>query len=131
MYNEFIDEVNRDFGIIKSELKKLTQHQVENKVIPMIKNITGIDDINTRTNFFDLGMTSIQTVQLKVTLEEAFMEKVDDVALFKHTNVNELAEYICTDILKSDHIVTTKEEAGNVNSAKSRMSKLLKSAVSH
>lgn len=129
-YDEFLKEFDEGTKLIKSKLKKLTQQQIENIIIPIVKQITGIDDVNIGTNFFDLGIKSIQAVQIKVLLEEVFMEKMNDVALFKYTNTNELAEYIFTDILKN-HTGTNVEvdNEKNKSSAKSRMGRLLKSSV--
>ncbi len=129
-YNTFLEEYVACENLIKVNLKKLTQQQIESKIISLMKHTTGINDINIRTNFFDLGIKSIQALQIKVCLEEFFMEKMDDVVLFKYTNTKELAEHIFRDVLKNDsnnmNIVEDKE---NRSSAKARMGKLLKSSA--
>ena len=131
-YNKFLKEYEEGIGLIKAAIKKLTQRQVENKIIPVVEQITGIDNINITTNFFDLGIKSLQAVQIKVSLEGLFMEKIDDVALFKYTNTKELAAYIFTDIIKNNLRTTgTDDDEINMISAKARMGKLLKSSVYH
>ena len=95
----------------------------------MIKNVTEIDFIDINTNFFDLGITSIQTVQVKVILEELFMEQIEEVILFKYTNIRELSEYFYKDVLKNkNEIENISKNIERKNSAKSRMQRLLKSS---
>ncbi|WP_431165610.1 non-ribosomal peptide synthetase [Tenacibaculum halocynthiae] len=128
-YDEFIEEVRQEKKLIKEELKELSKQQVENKIISVIKNVTEIDFIDINTNFFDLGITSIQTVQVKVILEELFMEQIEEVILFKYTNIRELSEYFYKDVLKNkNEIENISKNIERENSAKSRMQRLLKSS---
>ncbi len=133
-YDDFLKDYDASINLIKADLKKLNLQQIEARILPVVEQITGIDDVNIGTNFFDLGITSIKAVQLKISLEEIFMEKIDDVVLFKHTNTKELAEYVYTDVLKNtagDTTATIEKSANERgrNSAKARMGRLLKSSV--
>lgn len=129
-YDEFTQAYQEELQKIKSNLKNLTHQQIENKIIPVLTHITGVEDINVKTNFFDLGISSIQAVQVKVSLESLFMEKMDDVVLFKYTNTKELAAYIFADVLKNnDEVEMASTQAENRNSAKARMGRLLKSSA--
>ena len=63
-------------------------------------------------------------------LEELFMEKIDDVILFKYTNVKALSEYFYTDVLKDkNEIENASYNNQKRNSARTRMEKLLKSST--
>jgi len=126
-YDTFLEQLKEGMDLVKIELKKLTLHQVENKIIALIQDTTNIKEANVNTNFFDLGFNSIQAVEFKVALEEFFIEKIDEVILFKHPNVKELSEFIHRDVLMND------SKPGSVNrnniSSKARIGKLLKSTV--
>jgi acyl-CoA synthetase (AMP-forming)/AMP-acid ligase II/acyl carrier protein len=129
-YDDFLMELKTGIDSITAKLKKLSQQQIENKIIPIVEQITGVEDVNVSTNFFDIGFTSIKTIQLKASLEELFMEKIDDMVFFKHTNTKDLAKYIFTDVLKNDKGKTViNSSLESTSSAKARMGKLLRSSA--
>lgn len=128
-YNTFIEKVNRQVSLMKEELQRLETYQIEGKIINIILEVTGLANVNLQTNFFDLGITSIQTAQIQIALEDYFLEKFEDVVLYKYTNTKQLAAFIASDVLQ----ITTKEEVAlagsDIRSAKSRMGRLLKSSL--
>ncbi|XLS30265.1 non-ribosomal peptide synthetase [Flavobacteriaceae bacterium M23B6Z8] len=128
-YNVFLEKVEARKTHLKSELKKLTMPQIELKLIDIIQEITELNNIKATTNFFDLGITSIQTVRIKLAIEDHFLTKVDDVIMYKYTNTRDLAQYIASDILEIESKSETKMSSLNLSSAKSRMGKLLKSSM--
>lgn len=128
-YNAIISELEAIKQKQKSQIRELTKEEVEQKVLTTISSILNMDELTSHVNFFDLGITSLQVMQLKGHLESYLDEDLDEVIFFKHTNAKDLSEYIYTELLQDSREVVaadTEERTADLSSAKSRMKNLLR-----
>lgn len=134
-YNSFIKEVASENDLLKLEFKKLSKKQVEEKILKLMDSLFNMKDLAVTSNFFDFGLTSAQLVHLKVNIESFLFEELDEVVLFKYTNVKDLAEYLYNGILNVnsvshtepvDHSFSVDAESINRSLSKDRMRRLIK-----
>lgn len=125
-YNVFISELEEIIQKKKSQIRELTKEEIEQQVLKMIGSILHANDLTSHANFFDLGVTSLQVMQLKGHLESYIDEDLDEVIFFKHTNAADLSAYIYTELLHHSTVAVATEKATDLSSAKSRMKKLLR-----
>ncbi len=58
----------------------------------------GLSTVGLRDNFFDLGATSLDLVQVNATLKASFMLEIPLVALYEYPTIETLAAYICAQL---------------------------------
>lgn len=65
-------------------------------LLQFVATLTGFtkDDIDTSTNFWDLGFDSLMWLELKEQLEEYYATELDDTVIFDHPNVTQLSMYL-------------------------------------
>lgn len=119
-YDDFMKEVEDRNGVLKSASSKLSRRQIEEKILKLIRDLFNVTDVTLTSNFFDLGLTSLQITHLKVNIESFLFEELDEVTLFKYTNVKELSEYIYTDLLNADTVPITEQTSASLNKIKIR-----------
>jgi acyl carrier protein len=68
--------------------------QAETLLTQLWREALGAEGIDLDRNFFDLGGTSLQLLQVHAGLEARLGRAVDVVALFKHSTIRELARHI-------------------------------------
>jgi acyl transferase domain-containing protein/acyl carrier protein len=73
---------------------------LEKTIAPVIKDFLGIDKVGIHDNFFDLGVSSMDIVQIAALLESAAGMDVPVVAMFTYATVESLA----------GHLLEAKEE---------------------
>lgn len=125
-YNESLSEVEEISKRQKSQIRELTVEEIEQQLLKMIGSIMNLSDITSQVNFFDLGITSLQVMQLKGHLESYIDEDLDEMIFFKYTNAKELSTYIHTELLHHSTMTVVAEKTADLSSAKSRMKKLLR-----
>ena len=126
-YDDLLARVNGGIDSIRVELKALTQKQIENEIILIIERVTeSNEDVNIHTSFLDLGISSIQMIQIKVALESRFMGKLGDIAVFRHSSVKGLTSYIYRSVLNNEISIPTKKvDQIDLTSAETRMRSML------
>ena len=125
-YDQLLTEVDKMIQKKKSQIKQLTKVEIEQKIIKTIATISTHHGLNNRINFFDLGLTSLQVMQLKGHLESYIDEDLDEVAFFKHTTAEALSEYIYSELLHQTKTTVAIEGITDLSAAKSRMKRLLR-----
>jgi len=125
-YDEFISALEVITAKQKSQIRELTQEEIEQEVLKMIGSILNMNDLTSQVNFFDLGITSLQVMQLKGHLESYIAEDLDEVVFFKYTNAKDLSTYIYHELLHHSTVGVAAERTADLSSAKSRMKKLLR-----
>ena len=133
-YNSFIKEVESENDLFKLTFKKLSKKQVEEKILKLMDSLFDMKDLAVTSNFFDFGLTSAQLVHLKVNIESFLFEELDEVVLFKYTNVKDLSEYLYNGILNINsvntepvnHSFSVDAESINRSLSKDRMRRLIK-----
>ena len=61
---------------------------------------------DTQLGFFDMGMDSLLSLELRNLLQKSFGCSVSSTVLFEYTNIEALAEYLVTEVL-AEHLETT------------------------
>lgn len=124
-YNTFLSELEEIIQRQKLQIKQLTKEEIEQQILKTISDILDRNDLTSTVNFFDLGITSLQVMQLKGNLESYIEEDLDEVIFFRHTSAKDLSEYIYNELLHNKKVVST-ERSTDLSSAKARMKQLLK-----
>lgn len=125
-FNDFLVEFNEILEREKSKIRLLSKLDIERKILNTMSQILNLDDLHNHVNFFDLGITSLQIMQLKGHIESFIHEDIDEVIFFQHTTADALSEYLFSDVLQNSQKSLSLEKEIDLSSAKSRMKKLLK-----
>ncbi|MDE1994347.1 MAG: non-ribosomal peptide synthetase [Rhizobiaceae bacterium] len=72
----------------------IAKSETEALVSTLWQDALGAERIDLDRNFFDLGGTSLQLMEVHAGLEAEFKRPVDVVALFKHPTIRELARHL-------------------------------------
>ncbi|MGD1918512.1 MAG: acyl carrier protein [Pleurocapsa sp.] len=65
---------------------------------------------NVSHGFFDIGMDSLMAIELKSKLETSLQTTIPSTAIFEHSNIEQLANYIYSDILNLEQSETETKE---------------------
>lgn len=88
----------RNFEFYITNKKIFTSHKkYEDELLNIWKNVLNIKNINTTDNFFDIGGNSFALTLVKNQIKEKLKKDVSMVALFKHYNIETLAEFLHKD----------------------------------
>lgn len=85
--------------------KKKPKSKTEKKVIKLYNTITGFNDIDITSNFFEVGGQSLSAIKLQQAIEETFHKKIELADIFKHPIVKELAGFIDSVSCNNERIV--------------------------
>lgn len=66
-------------------------NEIEERLVMIIKELLMRDQVSTMSNFFDLGATSLDMVQLHHRLKEEFNANVSIVDIFRYVTIQSLA----------------------------------------
>ena len=91
-----------------------------------VLGLDSADWVATDVGFFDLGMDSLTSVELRKSLQHALQTKLATTTLFKHPTVNELVIYIVDEVLNlsaEKAPITDSPEKDNSSSENSSVSK--------
>lgn len=89
------------------------QNKVEQTLIDTYKKIIGIDQVNTNSNFFEIGGTSILVPLIVVHLKKEYNITIKTLNLFEFPTVSSLASYI---INQSQNDIAEKKDQVNIKS---------------
>ena len=81
-----------DFQLSKDFLAP--RDAVERKLAALWEQVLGIRPIGVKTNFFELGVHSLQAAQLFLAISQVFAKDLPISVLFKAPTIEELAEYV-------------------------------------
>ncbi len=81
-------------GAARPDAEAVASTQAETLLTQLWSEALGAEGIDLDRNFFDLGGTSLQLLQVHAGLEARLGHAVDVVALFKHSTIRELARHI-------------------------------------
>ncbi len=70
--------------------------QVEEKITSFFKDSTKRDQIDPQEDLFDLGVTSLNVVQVTRKIEEAFQINVPIETLLENPTISHISEYVCS-----------------------------------
>lgn len=124
-YDAFLSELEEIIQKQKIQIQQFTREEIEREILETLSSLLNVNDLTSNINFFDLGITSLQVMQLKGHLESYVEEDLDEVIFFKYTNAKDLSEYIYNELLHNIAVVTS-ERTTDLSSAKARMKQLLK-----
>ncbi|NLS00468.1 non-ribosomal peptide synthetase [Rhizobium sp. P38BS-XIX] len=71
-----------------------TRSRTEELLMTLWQDALGLPSVDLDRNFFDLGGTSLQLMEIHAGLEEALGRSIDVVALLRHPTIRELALYL-------------------------------------
>ncbi|WP_053668413.1 type I polyketide synthase [Streptomyces sp. NRRL B-1140] len=71
----------------------LSERELRQRIGALVEEVTG-GTADPRTSFFDLGLTSLALMRVKVRLETALGLPVEDTALFEHGSIAALAAHL-------------------------------------
>lgn len=69
---------------------------------------------DVQLGFFDMGMDSLMMVELRSRLETSLQQTIPSTVLFEHPTINALAEYIATQLLAKETVISAINEQLNV-----------------
>jgi SagB-type dehydrogenase family enzyme len=104
----------------ESEPKTITTAQadsVTNAIAEVVSEFVAIGDEDLNTPFFDLGLTSLQIIQLSVRLQKAVDQSLTVMTLFEHSSVAALADRIRQSAPKDDR--NTSQDGASSDSSES------------
>ncbi|NBD13541.1 non-ribosomal peptide synthetase/type I polyketide synthase [Corallococcus silvisoli] len=70
--------------------------EVERSLATILQEVLQLDEVDVHRNFFDLGGTSVQIVQVHRKLRERLHVDLPIAQMFRYTTVSALAEYVST-----------------------------------
>jgi acyl transferase domain-containing protein/acyl carrier protein len=89
------------------------EDELEQTLVEIIQNFIGIEKVGIDDNFFELGLSSLDLVQIAAKFKKVLEKVVPVVILFKYSTVRALAGYMKQDKENKDSPVV-KDEPGNL-----------------
>lgn len=91
-------------------------NKIEQTIAGLWKNYLGIKEVGVNDNFFDLGATSLDIIQVNIQLKEVLRKDIPVVKFFTNPTVSSLARYIIKGHDgKGERIPVKTGRAGEVN----------------
>ena len=91
-------------------------NKIEQTIAGLWKNYLGIEEVGVNDNFFDLGATSLDIIQVNIQLKEVLRKDIHVVKFFTNPTVSSLARYIIKGHEeKGERIPVKTGRAGEVN----------------
>ena len=91
-------------------------NKIEQTIAGLWKNYLGIEEVGVNDNFFDLGATSLDIIQVNIQLKEMLRKDIPVVKFFTNPTVSSLARYIIKGHDgKKERIPVKTGRAGEVN----------------
>jgi acyl transferase domain-containing protein/acyl carrier protein len=84
--------------------------QLEQQLADLWQDFFGIDKVGIHDNFFDLGASSLDLVQLSGKLKKIIGKDVPVVTLFRHPMISSLAKYLAGDNEMDIHLKKEQEK---------------------
>ncbi|TKH36336.1 non-ribosomal peptide synthetase [Paenibacillus polymyxa] len=94
-----------------AERAVLPQGEVEKKLIGICQDILNIKSIGTDDSYFDIGVTSLQLVQIVDQLEDQLGIHIEVTDFFSYPTIAKLAAYISSQNLSGDATATAESKA--------------------
>ncbi len=94
VYNEVLQKITALTAQDESSREIRPEYEVRQMVTTAWKQVLNLEAVGLKDNFFDLGGSSVQAVQLKSKLEAAFGKVMENVALFKYTTIDSQVKYL-------------------------------------
>jgi acyl transferase domain-containing protein/acyl carrier protein len=66
--------------------------------VAAVLGVAAAQEVSPRQSFFDLGLDSLMTIELKSNLESSLGQPLSATLFFDNSNIEELAEYICENV---------------------------------
>lgn len=87
---------------------------VERSVARIFESVLGLPSVGRRDDFFDLGGTSLQSVEVVAAIEETFNVALSPAALIEHSTVEKLAPLLAEHAVIPSRrpLVTLREDGG-------------------
>lgn len=70
------------------------ENQIERDVLEIVGNVTGIEAMGVNSNFFDLGINSLQLVKVRSLIRGQMGKEVKVVDLFRYSTIRSLANFL-------------------------------------
>lgn len=86
------DKIVDDFDEKQSSLEPL--NDTENKIMKIWCKVLGLNKVGCQDNFFDLGGTSIQIIEVNDELKKIFDAHLTTTQLFQYLTIKSLSKYI-------------------------------------
>ncbi|MCP4220912.1 MAG: SDR family NAD(P)-dependent oxidoreductase, partial [bacterium] len=116
-----IEALNKKLGAGK---RKIPLREMKEQIARIWKEILNIKQIEYNANFFDLGGNSSYALRVKSKLEELYVCKLEDVALFKYPTISTLAHHLSgeeketADSLRESRLKRKKQKFDSPHSGK-------------
>jgi acyl transferase domain-containing protein/acyl carrier protein len=78
-------------------------NEMEEKLAEIFQDFLGIDHIGIHDNFFDLGVTSLDLIQINRKIDEVFAVKIPLVKLMTYTTIHSFAGYFVAEVSGNRH----------------------------
>lgn len=75
----------------RTEQKSVNSRTIEQKIQALWQDVLGRSHIDSNDNFFDIGGTSMQLIEIQARLKSELDQQLDIVDLFSHPSINSLA----------------------------------------
>ncbi|NDJ35333.1 MAG: amino acid adenylation domain-containing protein [Chloroflexi bacterium] len=98
----------------------LPAHEIEERLIHIVKKVLLREHINPTSNFFDLGATSFDMVRLHSILVEEFQITMSVVDIFQYVTIRSLAQYLRQSHTDTASTQTQRQERGKARRAARR-----------
>ncbi|MFE7115633.1 type I polyketide synthase [Streptomyces sp. NPDC057654] len=102
-------EESAEAAALRRELAALDPEQRRDALVDHVLAETAValgadsdDDLDPRQGFFDLGMNSVTSMEMKLRLQRRFACSLPNTLIFEYPNAEALAGYLATDVLATD-----------------------------
>jgi amino acid adenylation domain-containing protein len=99
-----------DIGVTSSQGFTEPRNVTELRIAGICEEVLGISEIGVYDNFFDVGANSLNLITINNRLRDAFAKDIPVTALFEHTSVAQLAEYIGADAEREQEKIERENE---------------------
>ena len=94
---------------------------VESKLRDVWRAVLGFDQIGTQDNFFDLGGTSVQLMEVHERVQKEFGRELEIVAMFEHPKITALARMLRGEDMGTGRVAAAQSRARQQGDALKRL----------
>lgn len=84
-----------------------SKEKVKQKVLAIVRKFVDVDNIDSNTGFFELGVDSMVLMQILAHVNKKFNLDLSIIDLFENYDIEQLANFICS-CLEEEELVQDK-----------------------
>ncbi|UHA74004.1 type I polyketide synthase [Paenibacillus sp. 481] len=101
------------------------EDELEQTIAELWREFLGIDQVGAHDNFFELGATSLDIIQMNAKLQQALQREMSVVDMFSHPTVHALAESLRRSSAGEAAVAETADRSEQIHDGKHRLKQRL------